>query len=198
MNIGLTGGIATGKSTVSKMLVDKGAILIDADQVAREVVLPGSAVLDKVYERFGQAIRNADGSLDRKKLGDIVFADRKARKDLEALLHPAIREIMKERMSRAELEHPESLVVADIPLLFESGLQHLYDEVLLVYVPEEIQIRRLMARDGIDEEQATLRIRAQMPIEDKKKMADIVIDNSGTPESTRNQIDLFWIGKGLK
>lgn len=198
MNIGLTGGIATGKSTVSEMLVNKGAILLDADQIAREVVLPGSPVLDMVFERFGQAVRNADGSLDRQKLGDIVFADREARKELEGILHPAIREIMKERMSRAQLEHPEVPVVADVPLLFESGLQHLYDEVLLVYVPEAIQIRRLMARDGIDEEQARLRIQAQLPIEDKKAMADIVIDNSGTLESTRKQIDQFWNGKGLR
>lgn len=198
MNIGLTGGIATGKSTVSDMLVEKGAILLDADQIAREVVLPGSPVLDKVFERFGQAVRNADGSLDRKKLGEIVFADREARKELEGILHPAIREIMKERMSRAQLEHPERLVVADVPLLFESGLEHLYEEVLLVYVPEAIQIRRLMARDGINEEQARLRIQAQLPIEDKKARADIVIDNSGTLENTRKQIDQFWNGKGLK
>lgn len=198
MNIGLTGGIATGKSTVSAMLVQYGAILIDADQVAREVVLPGSPVLSEVFARFGQALRQEDGSLHRKKLGEIIFNDPDARKDLEGILHPPIRSIMRQRMQQFEAEQPNRLVVADIPLLFESGHWEMYEQVLLVYVPEKVQIARLMEREGINKEQARLRISAQMPIEEKRKLADVVIDNSGTLEETKRQVLRFLQGKGLQ
>ncbi len=198
MNIGLTGGIACGKSTVAAMLVRRGALLVDADQIAREVVLPGSPVLAQVAERFGQAVLLADGSLNRKKLGEFVFGNAAARKDLEAILHPPIRAIMKERMSRYEREHPDRLVVVDVPLLYESGLQHMFSEVMVVYVPKEIQVERLMKRDGLSPEQAAERLNAQMPIEEKKKLADVVIDNSGTLEHTERQIEEFWRRKGLR
>ncbi len=196
MIIGLTGGIACGKSTVSSMLVRRGAILIDADRVAREVVLPGSPALDKVFARFGQAVRAEDGTLLRKKLGEIVFRDEAARRDLEAILHPAIREEIRRQRDEWERRCPDKLIVADIPLLFESGRTE-YPEVMLVYVPESVQLTRLMERDGLTEERAMARIRAQMPIEEKKKLAHIVIDNSGTLEETDRQIDLFWKRKGL-
>ncbi len=198
MNIGLTGGIASGKSTVSAMLVQKGAALIDADQIAREVVLPGSPVLDQVFQRFGQALRMENGALDRKKLGEIVFADASARKDLEALLHPPIRNIMKERMQQWEQAEPNRLVVVDVPLLFENNLQGMFAQTVLVYVPEEVQLERLMIRDGLGRDAARRRIDAQMSIERKKDFADVVIDNSGSLDQTEIQIDEFLRGKGMR
>jgi dephospho-CoA kinase len=198
MNIGLTGGIATGKSTVSALLVSRGALLVDADLIAREVVLPGSPVLQTIADRFGQGVLREDGSLDRKKLGKIVFSDPSARKDLNSIIHPPIRTEMKGRMNRFEEEHPDRLVVVDVPLLYESDLSYMFQEVMLVYVPREVQIERLMKRDGLDLRQAEDRIHAQMPIEDKRKRADIVIDNSGSLEQTERQIEGFWQGKGLK
>ncbi|MBD0381315.1 dephospho-CoA kinase [Paenibacillus sedimenti] len=197
MNIGLTGGIACGKSTVSAMLVSRGAILVDADQLARDVVEPGSPVLERVAAQFGQAVLHADGSLNRKKLGEIIFADTAARKQLENLLHPPIRSLMREQMETAEREHPQKLVVIDVPLLYESGLTSMFQEVMVVYVPREVQVERLMLRDGITEMAAQERLAAQISIEEKRGLADIVIDNSGTREETSRQVDQFWFRKGL-
>ncbi|AET60006.1 Dephospho-CoA kinase (Dephosphocoenzyme A kinase) [Paenibacillus terrae HPL-003] len=197
MNIGLTGGIATGKSTVSALLVAKGALLIDADAIAREVMLPGHPVLTAVIQHFGQAVMNSDGTLHRKKLGEIVFGDPVQRQALNDITHPAIREEMRTRMESYEREHPDKLVLADIPLLYESGLESLYDEIMVVYVPRDVQIQRLMLRDGLTEEQAGLRLSAQMDIEQKRSLADVVIDNSGIQAETKQQIDQFWQRKGL-
>lgn len=198
MNTGLTGGIASGKSTVANLLVERGAILIDADRIAREVVLPGTPLLGRVAERFGQAILHPDGSLNRKKLGEIVFTDDASRKDLEGLLHPEIRALMKKRMQEAEVNQPEKLVVVDVPLLYESGLSAMFDEVIVVYVPLDEQERRLMARDGLSPEQARRRIEAQQSLELKKSQADIVIDNSGSLLETIRQVDEYLQGKGLR
>lgn len=195
MNIGLTGGIACGKSTVAAMLVQRGAILIDADQIAREVVLPGSPALALVAERFGLGVLQEDGSLNRKALGEIVFRDEAARKDLEGLLHPRIRALMRERMETAERLTPDKLVVVDVPLLFESKLAYMFEETLLVYIPPELQLVRLQARDGITRQQAQSRLAAQMPIDDKRRLADRVIDNSGTIAETERQVDEYWIRK---
>jgi len=197
MNIGLTGGIACGKSTVSAMLVRRGAALVDADRIAREVVEPGSPVLSRVALRFGQAVLLPDGALDRKALGRLVFGDEAARKDLEALLHPPIRALMRERMEAFEREQPRRLVVVDVPLLYESGLAAMFEEVLLVYAPREVQLARLIGRDGLDATEAAKRLEAQLPIEAKRALADCVIDNSGTLEETERQVALFWQRKGL-
>ncbi|MGC5771145.1 dephospho-CoA kinase [Paenibacillus pabuli] len=197
MNIGLTGGIATGKSSVSAFLASKGALLIDADVIAREVMLPGHPVLTAAVQRFGQAILNEDGTLDRKKLGSIVFQSSEERKALEAITHPAIRKEMRERAAAYELEHPDKLVVSDIPLLYESGLEDGFEEVMVVYVPRSVQRERLMSRDGMTAEQAEARMDVQMDIEDKKQRADIVIDNSGLWSETEKQIISFLHGKGL-
>lgn len=197
MNIGLTGGIATGKSTVSQMLVGRGAALIDADVIAREIMEPGHPVLAEVVERFGREILLPDGRLDRKKLGAIVFSDSGKRKTLEAITHPAIRAEMKERMATIEAAEPRRLVVADIPLLFESGLEGLYEEIMVVYVPRPIQLERLMLRDRLTLEQAEARLQAQMDIEEKRERADVLIDNSRGKEETERQVDAFWRDKGL-
>ena len=196
MNIGLTGGIATGKSTVAKLLTERGANLIDLDKVAREVVEPGQPALLAIAERFGQAVLKPDGSLDRKKLGSIVFADEAQRKALEAILHPAIRAVMKERMVARESSHPEQLVVVDVPLLFESKLEPYFEQIMLVYVPREEQLKRLMKRDGLSREDAERRLAAQMSIEDKKALADIVIDNSSDLAHTAAQIDRWRRDRG--
>lgn len=195
--IGLTGGIASGKSTVSAMLAELGAAIVDADQVAREVVLPGEPALREIVQTFGQAVLNEDGTLNRKKLGEIVFADEAKRKRLEGILHPAIREVMSGRISSLERENPDRLVVADIPLLYESGLDRLYPEVLLVYVPQSVQLERLMKRNGYSEEEARQRLAAQLPIDEKKQKADWIIDNSGSLEDTREQVLQFWRRKVL-
>ncbi|CAI6077869.1 dephospho-CoA kinase [Cohnella sp. JJ-181] len=192
MNIGLTGGIATGKSTVARMLVARGAALVDADRIAREIVEPGQAPLAQIAERFGAGVIQEDGTLNRRILGAIVFADAHERKALEAITHPAIRELMRERIAALETERPDRLVVADIPLLYESGLQHLYQGVMVAYVPRDVQRTRLIERDGLAPEEADKRIGAQMDIEQKRQLADYVIDNSGTLADTEAQLDLFW------
>ncbi|SCY73298.1 dephospho-CoA kinase [Paenibacillus polysaccharolyticus] len=197
MNIGLTGGIATGKSSVSAYLASKGALLIDADVIAREVMLPGHPVLAAAVQRFGQAILNEDGTLDRKKLGSIVFQHPEERKALEAITHPAIRKEMRERAAAYELKHPDKLVVSDIPLLYESGLEEGFTEVMVVYVPRAVQLERLMNRDQMTQADAEARIAAQMDIERKKERADIVIDNSGSWAQTEKQLELFLTHKGL-
>jgi dephospho-CoA kinase len=196
MNIGLTGGIACGKSTVASMLVGLGALLIDADKLARDVVMPGHPALQQIAERFGQSLILPDGSLNRKALGEIVFSEPSARKDLEAITHPRIRQAMWDQMHEAEENQPHKLVVVDVPLLYESGLQGYFQKVMVVYVPEEIQLKRLMDRDVISLEAAQLRLKAQMPIEQKKLLANIVIDNSGDLSDTEQQIHLFWQRKG--
>ncbi|MBU5350664.1 dephospho-CoA kinase [Paenibacillus barcinonensis] len=197
MNIGLTGGIATGKSSVSAYLASKGALLIDADVIAREVMMPGHPVLAAAVQRFGQAILNVDGTLDRKKLGSIVFQHPEERKALEAITHPAIRKEMRERAAAYEMQHPDKLIVSDIPLLYESGLEDGFEEIMVVYVPREVQLERLMSRDQMTQADAEARIAAQMDIERKKERANIVIDNSGSWAQTEKQLQAFLTRKGL-
>ncbi|GGD52753.1 dephospho-CoA kinase [Paenibacillus nasutitermitis] len=197
MIVGLTGGIACGKSTVSAMLAQRGAEIVDADQVAREVVLPGEPALAQITELFGQAILNEDGTMNRGELGRLVFGNREKLDQLEGILHPAIRSRMWERMNASEQKNPGGLIVADIPLLYETGQALLYKKVIVVYIPRELQAERLMARNGFTMEQAEQRISLQMDIEEKKKHADYVIDNSGSLENTETQIEQLWLELGL-
>jgi dephospho-CoA kinase len=197
MKLGLTGGIACGKSTVSAMLAERGAKIVDADQTAREVVLPGEAALEAIVAVFGQAVLNEDGTMNRSALGSIVFSDPQRLTQLEAILHPAIRTRMWGRINAYEQEDPNQLIVADIPLLYETGQASLYDEIMVVYVPREIQIERLMSRNSITAEQAEQRIALQMDIEEKRQLANYVIDNSGTLEQTVLQVERFWHEQGL-
>ncbi|MHA0857450.1 dephospho-CoA kinase [Paenibacillus sp. CMAA1364] len=196
MNIGLTGGIATGKSTISSLLVQRGALLIDADAIARDVMLPGQPVLAAVTEFFGQDILQANGNLDRKKLGDIVFNDQEALQVLNRITHPEIRKQIHQRMEKLEELNPDKLIIVDIPLLFESELQSMFEQVLVVYVPRGIQRLRLMKRDELTTEQAEIRLQSQMDIELKKLQADLVIDNSGSLHATEQQVDAIWLKLG--
>lgn len=193
MNVGLTGGIACGKSTVSGMLKARGGRIVDADRIAREVVLPGEPALGEIAETFGADVLSVDGSLDRKRLGSIVFGDDAARKRLEAILHPRIRTEMLRQMVEWNEKDPSALVVVDIPLLYESGLdkQFNFEEILVVYVPRHVQLERLMHRDGLSAAEANQRINSQLPIEKKRELADIVIDNSGTLAQTEEQVERY-------
>ncbi|MFP4974379.1 dephospho-CoA kinase [Paenibacillus sp. CN-4] len=197
MIMGLTGGIASGKSTVSALLAAKGAQLVDADVIAREVMLPGHPVLEAVVRHFGQDLLQEDGTLNRSKLGEIVFHDEAARRKLNELTHPAIRAEIRGQMDRLEREHPGGLVIADIPLLYESGLQEMFERILVVYAPRETQLERLMARNGLKREQAEARLDSQMDIEVKRGLADYVVDNSQGLEETRVQVELLWDRLGL-
>lgn len=197
MNIGLTGGIACGKSTVSALLARRGAILIDADLLAREVVEPGAPALAEVVRVFGDGVLQEDGSLNRKELGRLVFGHEARRKELEAILHPPIRRLMRERMEEFQRLHPDKLVVVDVPLLFESRMEDEFQEVLLVYVDPSVQLERLMARDGLTREEAQQRLNAQIPIEWKKEWADVIIDNGGDLEDTEKQVNTYLRRKGL-
>lgn len=190
--VGLTGGIATGKSTVARMLTQRGAHLIDADQIAREVVEPGEEGWQRVRQRFGAEVFRPDGSLDRAALRKVVFRDSEARSDLNNLLHPLIRARMKEKSRQLVEQFPQGVVVLDIPLLFESKLTHLVEKVIVVYIPEPVQRARLIARDGLSEEEARRMVNAQLPIEEKKRLADVVIDNSGSITETERQVDHLW------
>lgn len=178
MILGLTGGIATGKSTVTSLLRERDIPVIDADAIARGVVEPGMTAFEAIVRHFGQEILQPDGRLDRKKLGEIVFSDEAERQVLNAIVHPEVRRVMREQAVEAE-EAGAKIVFMDIPLLYESKLQHMVDKIVVVYIPVATQLERLIERDELDAEQAKKRINAQLPIEQKKEWADYLIDNTG-------------------
>ncbi len=190
--IGLTGGIASGKSTVAKMLVEKGACLIDADRLAREVVEPGRPAWRDIVEWLGDAILLPDRNLDRARLAEIVFNDRSKLEKLNRIVHPRVGERFGALTEEIKKRDPDAVVVYDIPLLIEAGMQKIVDLVLLVYVTPEIQASRLQQRDGISRAAAEARIKAQKPLEEKKELADVIIDNSGAEAETARQVDRFW------
>ena len=184
---GLTGGIASGKSTVSGMLANAGATIIDADKIAREVVEPGTPAYNDIVSFFGRTILLSDGSIDRKALGDIIFNDLEKKKRLDAIVHPRVYQRTEALIADISTTSPDAVIILDIPLLLETGMRKNLAEVIVVYVPETLQLQRLMARDQIDADAARARIRSQMPIEEKRRLATIVIDNSGSMADTRRQ-----------
>lgn len=189
--IGLTGGIASGKSTVARILAELGAPVVDADVLAREVVAPGSPGLATIVDRFGDGVLTAEGELDRKRLGDVVFADAEARAALEAILHPRIAAASQREIARhARAGHRD--VVYEAPLIVENKLYTWMHTLIVVSVPEEIQLARLMQRDGIGPQAARARIDAQLPLADKVAVANFVIDNGGEPAETRAQVERVW------
>lgn len=189
--IGVTGGIATGKSTVGRMLAAHGATVIDADELAREAVHPGEPTLDAVAARFGRDVILPDGSLDRARLGEIVFADPVARRDVEGITHPRILELTQERVAAA-LASAAPLVAVDIPLLFENAREAMFEGVLLVYAPPEVQLRRLRERNGLDDAAALQRLAAQLPIDEKRDRATWIIDNAAGLDATARAVDMWW------
>jgi dephospho-CoA kinase len=188
--LGLTGGIGSGKTMVGEMFAQLGAEIIDADQLARDVVEPGQPALGEIVERFGPDVVQADGRLDRAKLGGIVFADASARAALNAITHPRIRERMQAAVS--ERKDRSGVLILVIPLLYESARTALVDKVIVVWVDPQTQFRRLVERGGLTDEQAQQRIAAQMPLDQKRALADHVIDNRGTPEETRRQVETIY------
>ncbi|GED34569.1 dephospho-CoA kinase [Brevibacillus centrosporus] len=188
MILGLTGGIATGKSTVTGMLRERGIPVIDADQIAREVVEPGKPAYEAIVRHFGREILLEDGQIDRKKLGEVVFSDETERQKLNAIVHPEVRRVMREEAEAAEAGGAE-IVFMDIPLLFESKLQHMVEKIAVVYAPADMQLARMIERDELEEEQAHKRLRAQFPIDQKKSEADFLIDNSASREETVKQVE---------
>jgi dephospho-CoA kinase len=189
--IGLTGGIGTGKSTVACFLRDMGVTVIDADEGTRAVQAPGSPGLRRLVEAFGPGILDSEGALDRSRLATIAFADAESRRRLNEIVHPLVREWMAERQREA-VERGEEVVVLDIPLLFESRGREGFDAVILVYAPEELQLKRLREQRGMDERAARARIAAQLPIEDKRRLATHVIVNTGTLEDLRAEVERTW------
>jgi dephospho-CoA kinase len=193
ITIGLTGGIASGKSLVAELFRRLGAAVIDADSIAREVVEPGTAGWQSVVAEFGQDILAPDSTIDRAKLGRIIFSDRERRNTLNAILHPLIINTIRERITALGRKYPEALVVADIPLLIECGLQHEFDAVIVVWSPVELQRKRLMERDGLSAAEARQRIDAQMALNEKQAHATHVIKNDGSEKQTEKQVKKIFL-----
>ena len=190
--LGVTGNIASGKSTIAGGFAQLGAALLDADQLARDVVAPDSPVLQQLVEKFGSHILQPDGQLDRDRLGAIIFADPAARQELNRIMHPAIGQLAVERLQQLKHKPEIPLIVYEAPLLFEAGAEGRVDKVLVVKIDPLVQLHRLMQRDNIDEKAAQQKINAQMPQEEKLARADYVIDNSGTVEEALEQVDKLW------
>lgn len=192
LNVGLTGGIASGKSTVARMLVEKGAVLIDFDELTREVEEPDKPAWREIVRHFGEAVLLPGRRIDRGKLGAIVFADPVKRRILNDIVHPAVFAEWRGRLAEIERRQPDAVVLSDIPLLIEAGLEKMVDLVLLIYIPPDEQIRRLMARNGFSREEAERRVSAQMPIVQKIPRADRVIRNEGSIEETTREVERIW------
>lgn len=188
--LGLTGGIGSGKSMVASMFAQLGADVIDADQLARDVVEPGQPALEEIASAFGRDILLSDGRLDRGKLAGIIFADPVARGKLNAITHPRIRELMDAAIA-ARASRP-GVLIADIPLLYENDRTGTVEAVIVVWVDQKTQLRRLLERDRLTEEEARQRIAAQMSLDAKRARADVVIDNSGSRESTQRQVEAIY------
>jgi len=185
---GLTGGIATGKSTVSEMFRKLGAYVIDFDVLSRVVVEPDMPAWKDIVQFFGESALNADRTLDRAKLGDIVFGDEERRKQLQGFIYPRLFEEYSRRIRDIEEKDSGAIVIADVPLLIEIRLQTMFEKIILVYAPEEQQLQRLIERDGFSHEDARKRLKAQMSIEEKLKHADYVVHNIGPLDSTEAEV----------
>jgi dephospho-CoA kinase len=194
--IGLTGGIASGKSTVSTMLKEMDITVVDADIEARLAVMKGEPAYFKIIEVFGREILLEDGEIDRQKLGSVIFHQAEKRQMLNEIVHPEVRKRMRDQTEKAK-KNGEEVVVLDIPLLFESKLTYMVDKTLLVYVDAETQLQRLIARNKLSVEDAEARIRSQLPLADKIKLADAVIDNNGSITDTKKQLNEILVQFGI-
>ncbi|WP_017202800.1 dephospho-CoA kinase [Microbacterium algeriense] len=190
--IALTGGIASGKSTIARRLAEHGAVVVDADQIVRDVQSPGSPVLARIADTFGSAVIAADGSLDRAALGATVFGDPDQLAKLNAIVHPAVREESQRRFDAALAADPDAVVVYDVPLLVEARVDDPWDVIVVAHAPAAIRHRRLVELRGMDERAAQERIDAQVSDDRRLAIADVVIDTSDTIERTREQTDALW------
>ncbi|GAA1842747.1 dephospho-CoA kinase [Agromyces salentinus] len=191
--IGLTGGIASGKSTVARRLYEHGAVHIDADHLARRAVEPGSAALEQIVAEFGPGVLHGDGTLDRAKLGEIIFSDEAARERLNSIVHPAVRRLAAEQFAKAERADPHAIVVYDVPLLVEASVDHPFDLIVVTSAPRRTQVRRLVEERGLDPVQAAARVDAQVENTQRLAVADVVIDTDGTLGHTMSQADALWV-----
>lgn len=192
IHVGLTGGIASGKSTVARMLAEKGALLIDLDELAHEAEMPGGEAWAGIVSHFGEEILLADRMIDRRKLGEIVFSDPEKLKLLNSLVHPAVLGEWNRRLRHIRETSPWAIVVSAVPLLIEAGMTGMVDLVMLVYLSQEKQIARLMRRNGYTRHEAELRIASQMPLEKKIMHADIIVNNENSEEETRSALVGIW------
>jgi dephospho-CoA kinase len=190
--IALTGGIASGKSTISRRLADLGAVIVDADLLSRDAVEPGSPGLEAVVERFGAGVLTADGSLDRPALGAIVFSDESARADLNAIVHPQVRRLAAARLAEIARDAPDAIAIYDVPLLAETGVDHSFDLVVVADADAPTRIDRLVRLRGLDRAEAERRVAAQATDEERRALADVLIDTTGTLDDTYGQVDALW------
>jgi len=190
MVVGLTGGLATGKSLVAEAFRRRGAAVLSADQIAREITAAGSPAVRRIAEELGEEFVRPDGSLDRSAVGEYVFRNEDARKRLEAIVHPPVLERLQQEIERyRNLPGGPEVLVVEVPLLYEVGIADWFDKVVVVAAPEEVQVARVMARDRVSEEEARRRVRAQMPLALKVQRADAVIRNEGTPEELEEAVE---------
>lgn len=190
--IALTGGIASGKSTIARRLADRGAVIVDADQIVRDVQGPGSPVLDRIAEAFGGGVIRSDGSLDRAALGAIVFGDEEHLRTLNAIVHPAVRAESARRFAQAFADDPGATVVYDVPLLVEARVGDPWDLVVVAHAPVDIRRRRLIELRGLSESEASARIASQVSDERRLAVADVVIDTTGSLDDTLADVDRLW------
>ncbi|MGI5910994.1 MAG: dephospho-CoA kinase [Syntrophomonadaceae bacterium] len=190
--IGLTGGIASGKSTVSNIFKKLGAIVLDADQIAREIVKPYQPAWEDIVELFGTEVVNSDQSLNRPKIGEIVFNNPQAMQELNRITHPRIMQYTKNLLNKISMEKPDAIVVLDVPLLYETKMDMLCQQVIVVWVDRNTQIKRLMERDNLKYEDAVKRINSQMSLDEKARRADAVIDNRGSIMETREKATRYY------
>ncbi len=186
--VGLTGGIASGKSTVARMFAEEGAYIIDLDELSRLVVEPHKPAWRDIVSYFGDEILTEERTLDRDRLGSVVFADPAKRRKLEGIVHPRILEAYGKKLHRILEKNRQAVVIADVPLLMEVEMEGSFEKVIVVYIPAESQMKRIVQRDGLSEKGARDRLKAQMPIDEKARRGDFIIDNSGTLEETRRQV----------
>lgn len=190
--IGLTGGISSGKSFISEYLQELGAVVIDADKLARKMVEPGSPALQEIREYFGNEVFKENGGLDRKRLAAIIFNSNTKKEKLNSIIHPRVMQETKRLIEEYKAKKASPAIVIDAPLLIEAGMCDLTDEVWVVAVDEEIQIQRLMKRDNISKQEAESRLKMQMPLKEKLKYADRIIDNNGLKEDTLRYVNSLW------
>jgi len=188
----LTGGIASGKSTVAAMFAELGAEVVDTDHIARQAVAPGSPALAAIVRRFGAQALDAEGRLRRRWLREKIFSDPQARADLNAIVHPEVWRQVQKRLQEIRAHEPRAVAVVDVPLLYETAVDSAYQAVVVVYVPPQMQAQRLMDRDGVSPEEARASLAAQMPLAQKRDKAQFVVDNSGSLPETRRQVQAVW------